>query len=88
MNISALASILSEDAVEKLARHHIRTVEALVARAQDEEGRRALSRLLGLTEERTAEVLKAAQALVPAFDAAQKYPDVGRGALHPSFKRR
>ena len=88
MNISALASILSEEAVEKLARHHIRTVEALVARAQDDEGRRALSRLLGLTEEQTAELLKAARELVPAFDPTRKYPDVGRGAFHPSLKRR
>ncbi len=88
MDISALTSIIGVAAVETLARYYIRTVEALLARAQDAQGREGLSRLLGLTEEQTIAVLKEAQALVPDFDPARKYPAVGKGALRPFFKQR
>jgi len=90
MDITALVSlsVIRVEAVTTLIRYHIKTVEALLARAQDPQGREALSRLLGLTDEQTAEVLKEAQELVPGSDPAQQYPDVGKGALHPSLKRR
>ncbi|MFN8613121.1 MAG: hypothetical protein U0931_36625 [Vulcanimicrobiota bacterium] len=85
MEIEALTQhqILSSEAINELKKLRIRTVEALLARAQDQTARDRLAVQMKVRAETFPDLLHRAQCLVPEFDPSAEGPPVARGAIKP-----